>query len=89
MRMAERIERKLRAALAPEALIVTDDSAKHHGHAGSREGGETHFSVAISAQAFAGNSRIERHRMINTALAEEFADGVHALAISAKAPGEG
>ena len=89
MRMAERIERKLRAALAPEALIVTDDSAKHHGHAGSREGGETHFSVAISAQAFAGSSRIERHRMINTALAEEFADGVHALAISAKAPGEG
>jgi BolA protein len=89
MRMADRIERKLRAALAPEALIVTDDSAKHHGHAGSREGGETHFSVAISAQAFAGNSRIERHRMINTALAEEFADGVHALAISAKAPGEG
>jgi BolA protein len=87
--MADRIERKLRAALAPEALIVTDDSAKHHGHAGSREGGETHFSVAISAQAFAGNSRIERHRMINTALAEEFADGVHALAISAKAPGEG
>jgi BolA protein len=89
MRIAERIERKLRAELAPEALAVTDDSAKHHGHAGWREGGETHFSVAIIAKAFAGKSRVERHRMVNNALSDEFAGGVHALAISAKAPGEG
>ncbi len=68
---------------------MSDDSAKHHGHAGWREGGETHFSVAlISAQAFAGNSRIERHRMINAVLAEELGSGVHALAIEAEAPGE-
>jgi BolA protein len=88
MRMAERIERKLKAEFAPEMLTVTDDSDKHHGHAGWREGGETHFSVAVVSQAFAGKSRIERHRMINQALAEELAGGVHALAIAAKAPGE-
>jgi BolA protein len=88
MRMAERIERKLRVELAPDALEVTDDSAKHHGHAGWREGGETHFSVAIVSAAFAGKSRIDRHRLVNKALAEELAGSVHALAISAKAPGE-
>ncbi|MFI4998036.1 MAG: BolA family protein [Hyphomicrobiales bacterium] len=88
MGMSERIERKLRAAFAPEVLVVTDDSHKHHGHSGWREGGETHFSVAVTSQAFAGKSRIERHRMVNATLAEELAGGVHALAISAKAPGE-
>ena len=88
MRMSERIEGKLRAAFAPRALTVSDDSHKHHGHSGWREGGETHFSVALISAAFAGKSRIERHRMVNAALAEELRAGVHALAISAKAPGE-
>jgi BolA protein len=88
MRMAEHIERKLRTAFAPKALTVTDDSHRHHGHSGWREAGETHFSVAISSEAFAGKSRLERHRMINATLAEELAGSVHALAISAKAPGE-
>jgi BolA protein len=88
MRMSERIERKLREAFAPTALTVTDDTHEHHGHSGWREGGETHFSVAVLSDAFTGKSRVERHRMINTALAEELAGGVHALAISAKAPGE-
>ena len=89
MRMAERIEHKLKVEFSPQALTVTDDSDKHHGHAGWREGGETHFSVAVTSQAFAGKSRVERHRMINAVLAEELAGGVHALAISAKAPGDG
>ncbi len=88
MPMSARIERKLREAFAPRALTVTDDSHKHHGHSGWREGGETHFSVAVLSDAFAGKSRVERHRMINAALAEELAGSVHALAISAKAPGE-
>ena len=86
MRMSERLESKLKAAFAPKAL--SDDSHKHHGHSGWREGGETHFSVALISEAFAGKSRIERHRMINAVLAEELGSGVHALAISAKAPGE-
>jgi len=60
----------------------------HEGHAGARPGGETHFRVTIVAEAFRGRSRLDRHRMVNTALAEELADGVHALAIHASAPGE-
>jgi BolA protein len=88
MRMSERIEGKLIAAFAPKTLSVSDDSHKHHGHSGWRESGETHFSVALTSEAFTGKSRIERHRMINAVLAEELGSGVHALAISAKAPGE-
>jgi BolA protein len=85
MSMKARIETKLRAAFSPEHLLVTDDSAQHAGHAGARPGGETHFSVTISSPAFAGQSRVAMHRAINAVLAEEFAAGVHALAISARA----
>jgi BolA protein len=60
----------------------------HAGHAGARPGGETHFRVTLVAESFAGKSRIERHRMVNQALAEELADRVHALAVKAWAPGE-
>jgi BolA protein len=87
--MADRIAGKLTAQLAPEQLKVIDESHQHHGHAGWREGGETHFRVEIVSPAFAGKSRLERHRLVNTALAEELAGGVHALAIAAQAPGEG
>ncbi|MCT8971459.1 BolA family protein [Microbaculum marinisediminis] len=84
----DRIAEKLTTAFAPSALEVIDESERHHGHAGWREGGETHFRVKIVAQAFAGKSRVDRHRMVNDALADELADRVHALAVSAKAPGE-
>ncbi len=87
--MAERITTKLEQALAPARLAVIDESHQHHGHSGWREGGETHFRVDIVSQAFAGKSRLERHRLVNAALAEELAGGVHALAIVARAPGEG
>jgi BolA protein len=88
-----RIRSLLTARFAPEALEVKDDSALHAGHAGAAPsselgGGETHFSVRIVAAAFAGLSRIERHRQVNQALAAELASGLHALAIVAKAPGE-
>ncbi len=79
---------KLNAAFAPQRLDVIDESHHHAGHAGHRPGGETHFRVTIVAEAFRGKSRIERHRMINAALAGELAAGVHALAIHASAPGE-
>lgn len=88
MTMADRIETKLRGALAPAELSVVDESDQHVGHGGWREGGETHFRVYILADAFRGKSRVERHRLVNRALAEELADSVHALAIHAKAPGE-
>ena len=72
----------------PESLEVQDESHLHEGHAGHRPGGETHFRIYIVSQAFEGKSRIERHRMINAALAQELADTVHALAVHARAPGE-
>lgn len=86
--MAERITSKLTSELAPEHLRVIDESHQHQGHGGWREGGETHFRVEVVSSAFAGKTRLERHRLVNAALAQELADRVHALAIVAKAPGE-
>ena len=82
------ITNKLREAFSPESLDVSDESHLHEGHAGHKPGGETHFRLYIVSDAFKGKSRIERHRMINSALAAELAGGVHALAIRAQAPGE-
>ena len=82
------ITNKLREAFTPESLDVVDESHLHEGHAGHRPGGETHFRIYIVSNAFEGKSRVERHRMINNALAEELTGPVHALAIKAQAPGE-
>ena len=82
----DRIETKLREAFTPTHLVVTDDSHRHAGHAGARPGGQTHFSIEIVSVAFQGKSRVDIHRSINAVLAEEFSAGVHALAISARAP---
>ena len=89
MRTEDVIARKLTDAFAPASLRVVDESDQHKGHAGHRPGGQTHFRVYIVAQAFAGKTRIERHRMINQTLADELAGGVHALAIHAATPDEG
>jgi BolA family transcriptional regulator, general stress-responsive regulator len=86
--VGRRISSKLAEAFAPDQLSVEDDSARHAGHSGARPEGETHFSVKLVSKAFQGKSRIERHRMVNAALAEELAGRVHALVITAKAPGE-
>jgi BolA family transcriptional regulator, general stress-responsive regulator len=88
MRTRDIISNKLNEAFKPESLEVVDESHLHEGHAGHRPGGETHFRVYIVSPAFKGKSRIERHRMINTALTAELAGSVHALAIVAQAPGE-
>jgi BolA protein len=89
MTTKDAITNKLREAFIPESLDVQDESHLHEGHAGHRVGGETHFRVYIVSPAFKGKSRIERHRMINSALDSELKGSVHALAIHAKAPGEG
>src|SRR5579862_6391071 len=89
MRTSDVITQKLREAFAPQSLRVDDESHHHEGHAGHRPGGETHFRLYIVSEAFRGKSRLERHRLINAALASELAGGVHALAIHAAAPGEG
>jgi BolA protein len=89
MRTADLITQKLTAALTPQSLKVDDESQLHEGHAGHREGGQTHFRVYIVSDAFKGKTRLERHRMINGILSAELATGIHALAIHATAPGEG
>lgn len=90
------IEAKLRSVFAPEALEVIDEShlhaGHHHGASAHQQGFDgsagTHFRVRIVAGAFAGLGRIDRHRAVNRALADEIAAGIHALAIEAKAPDE-
>jgi len=90
------IRAALIAGLKPLALELEDESRKHAGHAGvmhdlkgaQRRDGITHLRVKVVAESFAGKSRIERHRMVNTLLKDEIARGLHALAIEAKAPGE-
>ena len=88
MLVKDDITRKLQDAFAPDSVEVIDEFDQHHGHAGHRPGGQTHFRVYIVSKAFVGKSRLDRHRMINQALAANLAGGVHALAIHADAPGE-
>ena len=88
MSTRDTITEKLTEAFKPQSLRVEDESHQHEGHAGHRPGGETHFRVYIVSEAFRGKGRIDRHRMINAALARELDGGVHALALHASAPGE-
>ena len=86
--VAARIRLKLDEAFAPMRLEIQDDSAKHKGHSGAREGGESHFSVRIVSERFEGLNRVARQRLINAALAEELAGPVHALSLIAQSPAE-
>ena len=88
MRVEDAIREKLTSAFAPVALEVVNDSGRHAGHASSPGTGESHFSVTVVADAFTGKSRVERHRLVNAALADELAGKVHALVISALTPEE-
>ena len=84
--VTKQIEKKLTEALNPSLLEVIDDSESHRGHSGHREGGESHFTVIIQSPSFAGQSRVAMQRMVMTALKEELAGPVHALAIKASVP---
>ena len=86
--MQERIVARLTAALDPILLDVVDESDHHAGHAGAREDGGTHYRVRVVSARFERQSRVERHRLVYELLTAEFADGLHALALVAKAPGE-
>jgi len=86
--LATEMEQRLRAALAPTRLEVINDSAQHHGHAGDDGSGESHFTIVIEADAFAGVSRVERQRMVNRALGDIPGNRVHAVAVRASAPGD-
>ena len=86
MSMKDQMEAKLAAAFSPVHLEVIDESHQHVGHAGWREGGETHFRVRMVADAFAGQSRVARQRAVNQCLREELATTVHALAMELLPP---
>lgn len=95
MTMEERIVARLTEALAPQDLTVIDESHRHAGHAGVRTGpghapagGGTHYRVRVVSKRFEGLGRVARHRLVYDLLPAEFADGLHALAVDAKAPGE-
>ncbi|WP_145104552.1 BolA family protein [Cereibacter sediminicola] len=81
MGVVEEIRDRLEAAFAPHELEVTDESEKHRGHAGWREGGETHFHVRMRAGAMAALSRLERHRAVYAALGQDLVGRIHALAL--------
>lgn len=86
--VAATITQLLETAIKPMILEVVDDSAKHAGHAGARPGGQSHFSVMIVSGKFEGMARVARHRLVYDALNPLFGEGLHALAITAKTPGE-
>ncbi|GAA5823911.1 hypothetical protein JCM3770_000337 [Rhodotorula araucariae] len=86
------IRQRLEEQLAPSSLEITNDSSKHRHHAPMQAigggGGETHFTVQLVADRFEGMRVIQRHRLVNDALKPLFDEGLHALAIRAKAPSE-
>jgi len=86
--VAESLRAKLVAALKPSRLDIADDSARHAGHAGAGESGESHFNITIVSEAFTGLGRVQRLRLVHAAVADELAGPVHALSIKARAPGE-
>ena len=85
---AARIEARLRATFAPSLLRITDDSARHAGHAGASPEGETHFSVLLVSRHFQGESRVTRSRSVHAALEAELRQGLHALALNLRTPEE-
>ena len=86
--VANAIDNKLRARFAPARLSIEDESSRHRGHAGHREGGESHFRVEIVSAAFEGQSRVSRQRLVYETLRDEFAAGLHALALTTLTPDE-
>jgi BolA protein len=87
LKLAEEIQSRL-AALEPQSVDLVDESAQHAGHSGWREGGGTHWRLAIVSPRFAGKTPVARHRMVYEALGELMQNPIHALAITASAPEE-
>ena len=86
--VARLLRRKLAAALAPAQLDVKDESHLHAGHAGAREGGQSHFRVRVVSEAFEGMGLVARQRAVNAALADELKGPIHALAMKTLTPAE-
>ena len=88
MSLEPEMRKRLEQALAPSKLELRDDSAQHAGHAGAAPGGNTHWHVTIVSAAFAGKPVVARHRLVYQALGDLMQNPIHALQISARAPGE-
>jgi BolA protein len=88
MSVAQTIHQKITERLSPISLDVKDESHLHAGHAGAREGGESHFRITVVSEQFEGLSRVARQRMINDILREELAGPIHALAMKTLTPNE-
>jgi BolA protein len=83
----ERLEKRLREALQPEAIQIKDQSHLHAGHAGAGDG-RSHFAVKITTPAFDGQSRLQRHRLVYEAVGDMMETDIHALSITALTPAE-
>ena len=89
MGFSQSIHDRISASLSPVSLEIVNESHLHAGHQESFDGsGETHLRIRVVADAFEGMSRIDRHRQLNALVADEIAQGLHAIAIEAKAPSE-
>ncbi len=86
MGVTDEIRNRLQAAFDPAELEVVDDSESHRGHAGYRDGGESHFNVRIRSRAFEGQSRLQRHRAVHAALGAELVGRIHALSLDIDTP---
>lgn len=88
MSVESRMRERLGAALSPLQLDLVDESNKHHGHAGWKESGNTHWKLAIVSAVFTGKNTVARHRLVYQALGDLMENPIHALSITARAPGE-
>jgi stress-induced morphogen len=86
--VAKSIDNKLRTRFEPQRLSIEDESSRHRGHGGYREGGESHFRVEIVSAAFEGKTRVQRQRLVYETLKEELDAGLHALALTTLTPDE-
>ena len=82
------IRAKLTEHLAPDKLVIVNESHKHSGHAGSPGTGESHFNVQVVSQAFLGLHKVARFRKVHKILKQELDGPVHALSLDLKTPDE-
>ena len=88
MSVADTIEQKLRAALNISQMELVDESHKHAGHAGAREGGESHYRLMVVSPDFTGKNKVARQREVYRILKEEMAGPIHALSLDIRSPEE-
>lgn len=88
MKMEEKITKAIEDALSPTHLQVINDSQKHEGHAGDDGSGQTHFKLMVVSNGFEGCGRVQRQRIVNTAICGLFNEGLHAVSMQLFTLGE-